>query len=214
MFEGVIDREEFAQRLWSGDPDTYDFVWRESQGPLIAFLRVSFRLSLEDAEDLVSLCWIKIRSSCCRTYDPNVGPFAPWLKAIAANLAKDLLGDYQERSFTSIDDVEDRLISRDTLIEPEAVTSDIGDQEESGDRRFELLEEAKRSVRKTDLEAISLHYEHEYTYSRMSRILGISTAAAGMRVTRAVKRLRAEVKRLQSHEPRPRNRGPDEEDSP
>ncbi len=213
MFEGVIDREEFAQLLWSADQDTYDFVWRESRGPLIAFLRVSFGLSLEDAEDLVSLCWIKIRSSCCRTYDPSVGPFDPWLMAIAANLAKDLLRDYEEHSSTSIDDVEDQLISRDPLIELEAVTSDVNDQEESGDWRVELLEEAKRSSRKIDLEAISLHYEHEHTYSRMSRILGISTAAAGMRVTRAVQRLRDEVKRLQSHEPRPRHRDPDEEDS-
>jgi RNA polymerase sigma factor (sigma-70 family) len=210
MFEGITDYEELAQSLWAGDQDTYDFVWREIRDPLFAFLRVRKGLSVEDAEDIVSLVWVRIRSSCCKTYDPSVATIDRWLVAIAANLAVDLLDE--KRDSTSIDDVDPRLLSSEPTIESEAFTN-VDDEEEGGDGRVELLEKAKRYARPTDLEAISLRYTHECTYSRMGRILGISTPAAGMRVIRAVHRLRDEVKRLQSNELRRKNKKPDEEDS-
>ena len=148
--------------------------------------------SPQDARDFWGDCLLKLWTTECETYDPNRACLRSWLYAVVQNLVNDRLRKCKNVLLVS-------------LKEAEGVPDKTSDRKESGTWDWELIEKAKPSLSDSDQEVLELRYGQELTYAEMSTILGTSQVAAGMRVTRAVRRLRDEVERLTVDELRRRN---------
>jgi RNA polymerase sigma-70 factor (ECF subfamily) len=200
MFEDKINFHELAKRLHAGDVDAYEFVIA-SYGKLIIRYLTNLGVSYDDAKDILSDCTLKLWETRCETYDPTLSSFLTWLRAFVRNLVIDRSRKNQHAKFVG-------LYEARHLLHPKAV-----DQKYSGKFDWELVEKALESLETSDQEVINLKYRYGLTYDEMSEIFDTSPAAAGMRVTRAVQRLRSTIKGLKTNGPRRSNCGLGRSDS-
>jgi len=143
-----------------------------------------FRLATrEAAEDVTSEVFMKALRALDR-YDPDRASPKTWLLKIARNAVTDHLRSLRRRSslHVSLDRAPD-------------LVADLPTQEERVLRaeRIELLLNANRGLRPADQEILSLRYGAGLSNHEIAESLGISDNAVGVRVHRALARLRAAV---------------------
>lgn len=200
MFEAKIDFHELAERLRARDEAAYGFVIESYSRRLIRYL-TNLGVPYDDALDILGDCILKLWNTSCETYDPTLSSFWIWLRKVVRNLVIDRARRNQRSKFVDLGEARH-------LLHPKAV-----DEKYSGKSDWELVEKALRSLDASDQEAINLKYGHELTYDEISQIFNSSRAAAGMRVTRAVRRLRSTIEGLKDNGPRGPNYGPGRSDS-
>jgi len=201
MFEAKIDSHELAERLRARDEDAYEFVIESYSRRLIRYL-TRLGVPSDEANDICADCMLKLWKTSCENYDPNLSSFWTWLRKVALNLVRDRVRRNQHAKFVALDKAR-------RLLDPKTV-----DEKYSGKCDWELVEKALESLDTSDQEVINLKYGYGLTYDEMSQIFDSSPAAAGMRVTRAVQRLRSTIEGLKNNGPRGPNYGPGRSDSP
>jgi RNA polymerase sigma-70 factor (ECF subfamily) len=200
MFEAKIDFHELAKRLLAGDVDAYEFVIASYGKPIIWYL-TQCGVPSDKANDIWQDCILKLWETRCESYDPYLSSFGTWLRTVAFNLAIDRGRRNQRAKFVALDEARH-------IKDPKAA-----DQKYSGQWDWELVEKAMESLDTSEQDAINLKYGHELTYDEMSQIFNSSRAAAGMRVTRAVRKLRSTIEGLKNNGPRGPNQEPGRSDS-
>lgn len=200
MFKAKTDFHELARRLRTHDEGAYEFVIESFSRRIICYL-IKLGVPYEEANDIWGDCKLKLWETSCESYDPNQSSFWTWLSKVVRNLAFDRARRNLRAKFVALD--EARLVA-----DPKAV-----DEKYSGKYDWELIEEAIQSLDTSDQDAFKLKHVYGLTYDEMSQILGASPTAVGMRVTRAVQRLRSNIEGLNDYGPRGPNYGPGKPDS-
>ena len=163
-------------------PPDFGAWFREHRSEVYRYVR--FRLaSREAAEDVTSEVFLKALRALER-YDPQRASPKTWLLKIARNAVTDHLRSLRRRSslHVSLDRVPD-------------LVAEIPSQEERvlREERIELLLNANHRLRLPDQEILALKYGAELRNQEIAEYLGISDNAVGVRLHRALARLRAEV---------------------
>jgi RNA polymerase sigma-70 factor, ECF subfamily len=172
----------FRARADSQLPQDFGAWFREHRPAVYRYVR--FRVaSREAAEDVTSEVFLKALRALDR-YDPQRASPKTWLLKIARNAVTDHLRSLKRRSslHVSLDRVPD-------------LVADIPTQEERvlREERIELLLNANRTLRLADQEILSLRYGGGLSNQEIAESLGISDNAVGVRLHRALARLRAAV---------------------
>ena len=84
------DESRLATNLSKLDDNAWEQFCRAYSGPLLSFVHLRFNCSVELAEEIVQMTFVRCVRSI-RTYDPARGHLFDWLKAIARNEAYTLL---------------------------------------------------------------------------------------------------------------------------
>jgi RNA polymerase sigma factor (sigma-70 family) len=200
MFEPKIDFHELAKRLRARDEAAYEFIIESYSRRLILYL-TNLGVPYDDAKDILGDCILKLWKTSCETYDPTLSSFWTWLRAFVRNLVIDRGRQNQHAKFVSLDEANH-------VVDPKAV-----EEKYSGQWDWELVEKAMESLDTSEQDAINLKYGHQLTNDEMSQIFNSSRAAAGMRVTRAVRKLRSTIEGLKNNGPRGPNQEPGRSDS-
>lgn len=173
------DRDD-AARLGRGDPAGLAGLMGRYQDRLFRYL---LRLLGDEtvAEDLFQQTWLRVSERIGR-YDTS-RPFAPWLLAVARNLAFDHL---RRRRPESLDDG------------PETVTVDAtaaGDPlaRLAARERQERIAAALAGLPAADREVLALRFEEDLPLGQVAETLGVPLPTAKARVYRALARLRARL---------------------
>jgi RNA polymerase sigma-70 factor (ECF subfamily) len=200
MFKANIDFHELARRLRAHDEDAYEFVIESYSRRIICYL-TKVGVPYDEANDIWGDCKLELWETSCESYDPNQSSFWTWLSKVVRNLAFDRGRRNLRAKFVALDEAR-------FIVDPKAV-----DEKFSGKYDWELIETAKESLNTSDQEVINLKYGYGLTYDEIAQISCSSQAAAGMRVTRAVQRLRSSIEGLNNNEPRGPDYGPGKSDS-
>jgi RNA polymerase sigma-70 factor (ECF subfamily) len=192
MFEAKIDCDQLATLLRAGDEGTYEFVIQHLAKVVIQRL-VRLGFSYEDAKDICGDCLLKLWATIRETYYPNRAALLSWLLTVAGNLAIDQIRARKDARFLALYEAKD-------------IPAKNGDGKESGAWDWELIEQAITLLRESDQDLIELKYGQGLTYAEIAEMHGTSPAAAGMSVTRAVRRLQKKIERLIADEQRRKNK--------
>jgi RNA polymerase sigma factor (sigma-70 family) len=200
MFDSILNSNNLHEGLRSGLDEAYVILWREGFKFLIpCYKALGF---VDEAEDLWSDTFIKLRERRYSTYNPQKSPFECWLKIVARSVAYDLMRK-RERGREII---EARLNLQCAEIGP--------DEKGSGSLELrKLVRRAEASLRPNDRIILSLRVIEGLSFELIAEKLGISESAAAMRAFRALERLWIEMERLSPRElprriKRPRCRHP------
>src|SRR5689334_22818900 len=74
---------ELIRRCQQGEHDAFDLLFSRYQGQVYRLALTMLR-NIEDAEDVVQDVFVGLTRSI-RTYDPERGPFDPWLNQVVVN---------------------------------------------------------------------------------------------------------------------------------
>jgi RNA polymerase sigma-70 factor (ECF subfamily) len=169
------DRDD-AARLRRGDTAGLTGLMSRHQDHLFRYL---LRLVGDEAvaEDTFQQTWLRVAERIGR-YDRS-RPFAPWLFAVARNLALDQLRRRQPESL-------------DELAEAEVPLSTAGDPLERAVARQQggRLVDAVASLAPLDREVLSLRFEEDLALPQVAERLGVPLPTAKARLYRALARLR------------------------
>lgn len=167
---------DLLQQFALGEIDAFEALARQFQGDIYAWI-VRIVRDPGIAEDLtVETLWRIYRAR--HKFRPD-GSFAAWARRIATNLA--------------VDHLRSRRPEQSLLAEPAAApTPDRLVQEESREK----IQQAFRRLPATLQVAATLALVEERPYEEIADALGISVGAVKLRVFRAVRILRKQLKRL------------------
>jgi RNA polymerase sigma-70 factor (ECF subfamily) len=181
----VDEDREFALRLRKGDAEGLAGLMARHQDRLFRYLR---RLVGEDmaAQDVFQQTWLRVAERI-RRYDLS-RPFAPWLFAVARNLAYDHL---RERRPERREDRE--AVARGVDRGPDPLAQVLARE------RDDELAEAVNALGASDREVLALRFGEEQSLPDLARTLGLPLPTAKARLYRALARLR---ERLASGEER------------
>jgi RNA polymerase sigma-70 factor (ECF subfamily) len=171
------DRED-AARLCRGDTSGLAGLMSRHQDRLFRYL---LRLLGERglAEDVFQQTWLHV-SERIRRYDA-ARPFAPWLVAVARNLALDVLRRIRPASLADVE-------------EPRAPASGSDPLEHAIARqRAERVEAALAALGPLDREVLTLRFEDGLTLPELATTLAVPLPTAKARLYRALERLRGRL---------------------
>ena len=169
------DRED-AARLGRGDIAGLTGLMGRHQDRLFRYLR---RLLGDPSvtEDVFQQTWLRVTERISR-YDAR-RPFAPWLFAVARNLALDQL---RLRQPAALEEVEEPAAPSDPTTDPLERTM----ARQEGDR----LAQAVGRLAPLDREVLALRFEEDLELPRLAEVLGVPVSTAKARLYRALDRLR------------------------
>jgi RNA polymerase sigma-70 factor (ECF subfamily) len=183
-----LGRDADVERLRSGD--------HGALGPLLGrfgqrLYRYLLRLVRDQAaaDDLFQQTWVRAVERIER-YDPR-RDFAPWLFAVARNLAIDELRRLRPESIEEAEDAD-------------LPASRAEDVERGYIERIERDERARRvrdvlgQLSLGDREALTLRFEEDMTLPQMAELLGVPLPTAKARLYRAMARLEGRLRALGS----------------
>jgi RNA polymerase sigma-70 factor (ECF subfamily) len=172
------DRDD-AARLRRGDTAGLAGLMGRHQGRLFRYL---LRLAGDEAvaEDVFQQTWLQVAERIGR-YDRS-RPFAPWLFAVARNLALDHLRRQRPESL-------------DEQPEPEAPVTPDADPFARAVARQQgaRLSEAVAGLAPLDREVLSLRFEEDLALPDLAERLGVPLPTAKARLYRALTRLRGKL---------------------
>jgi RNA polymerase sigma-70 factor (ECF subfamily) len=172
------DRDD-AARLRRGDPGGLAGLLSRHQDHLFRYL---LRLVGDEAvaEDAFQQTWLKVTERIGR-YD-RTRPFAPWLFAVARNLALDHL---RRRQPASLEDVDEPLAP----VGPDADPLAHAVARQRGAR----IADAVAEMTPLDREVLSLRFESDLELPDLAATLGVPVPTAKARLYRALGRLRGRL---------------------
>lgn len=181
-----MGRDADVERLRSGDHGALGPLLGRFGQRLYRFLLRLVR-DASTAEDLFQQTWVRAVERIGR-YDPH-REFAPWLFAVARNLAIDEL----------------RRLRPESLDEAEEPGRHAGVAEDVERRYIETFERDQRvrqvrhalgELSVADREALTLRFEDEMTLPQMAEVLGVPLPTAKARLYRAMTRLEERLRAL------------------
>jgi RNA polymerase sigma-70 factor (ECF subfamily) len=175
-----VDRDrDDALRLRRGDADGLTGLMSRHQDRLFRYLR---RLVGDEtmAEDVFQQTWLQVAERISR-YD-RARPFAPWLFAVARNLAYDQL---RARRPESLEDRPDAMAGADPR--PDAFALALSRQ------RGERLATAFEGLGAADREVLALRFGDDLSLPDLAATLDVPLPTAKARLYRALGRLRDEL---------------------
>jgi RNA polymerase sigma factor (sigma-70 family) len=166
---------DVLRRFCHGDLDAFEALFHQHQGEVHGWI-VRIVRDPAAAEDLtVETFW---RIYCARArFDPKRG-FGPWARRIATNAALDHL----------------RMARSETGLPDDLASPQLPDPGVSEDFRRKTARAFRRLPLKLQV-AATLALIEEQPYKEIAEALGISTGAVKLRVFRALRLLRKELKR-------------------
>jgi len=165
-------------------PPDFEQWFHDHREPVYRYVRYRVA-SREVAEDVTSQVFMKALRSLHR-YDPSRAAPRTWLLRIARNAVTDHLRTLKRRGslHVSLDRVPD-LVSH----------AESQEERVMKEERVQLLLNASRELRKADQEVLSLRYGSGLDNQEIAEALDISPNAVAVRLHRALKRLKAVVKK-------------------
>jgi RNA polymerase sigma-70 factor (ECF subfamily) len=165
-----------AARLRRGDTDGLTGLMQRHQDRLFRYL---LRLTGNEpmAEDVFQQTWVKVAERISR-YDGG-RPFAPWLFAVARNLALDELRRLRPES---LEETAEPLASPDNWSDPHARAEAW--------QRSERLAGLVAALSALDREVLALRFEVQLELPEIAATLGVPLPTAKARLYRAMARLR------------------------
>jgi RNA polymerase sigma-70 factor, ECF subfamily len=165
-----------AARLRRGDTASLAGLLSRHQDRLFRYL---LRLLGDEAvaEDAFQQTWLKV-SERIGSYDPS-RPFAPWLFAVARNLALDHL---RQRQPESLEEADEPMAPAGPDADPLAHAV--------ARQRGARLAEAVAGMAPLDREVLSLRFEEDQDLPQLAATLGVPMPTAKARLYRALTRLR------------------------
>ncbi len=177
-----FDESELAARA-ATDPDAFAALFDRYYGPVYNYAR--YRVdNPADAEDLAALVFERLLKGI-RRYDPERGPFEPWLWAVARNAVNDHLR-------------RKRLIAWlpfDSLFHHPASDTEPFDTAAQHEQR-ERLARALRRLDGRQRELLGLKFHSGLSHAQIAALTGLSESNVGVMVFRALERLRRAFKEM------------------
>jgi RNA polymerase sigma-70 factor (ECF subfamily) len=171
-----------ALRLRRGDAAGLAGLIARHQDRLFRYLR-HFLGDESMAEDVFQQTWLRVAERI-RRFDAS-RPFAPWLVAVARNLALDQLRRYRPESLDEAADVPPPM-------EPGPGTDDPLRQVAARERS-ERLAAAVAELPALDREVLALRFGEDLPLPDLAKTLGVPLPTAKARLYRALMRLRARL---------------------
>ena len=168
---------EELERFAAGDAEAFEYLFRQHQGHVYRWI-VRIVRNAAVAEELTVETFWRIHRARAR-FDAKKGNFCGWMRRIATNAAL----DYLRRARPEVE-LPEELPARRT---PEAA-----EQNELRRLIFAAMDHLSPHVRA----AVLLALVEEEPYQEVGKALGISTAAAKLRVFRGVRVLRKELSKV------------------
>jgi len=171
MLVDMLSEKELVRQARSGSATALEELVRRFYPALQAYL--SKILGPHEADDALQDVFIKMAQGLDRYQDQD--RFGGWLFRIAVNRARDLLRQRASRAPVLPEPVGEPLLTQ-------ATDSD-------------LLASAVQELPPQLAEPLLLTYQEDLSQAEIADILGISVAAVKMRVYRAIRQLRALLKK-------------------
>jgi len=172
---------ELTRRWRSGDPLAFEKLVDRYTGPLLSYV-LSKVHHLQDGEDVVQETLIRAHRSVRGLRDVNRCWL--WLKQIAHNAAMDSLKRAQRwgipASPQEIQEMQERSVKQNAV--------------RHANLEMQEVVEAIEALPETYRLAAIYYYLEEWPYQKIAEALGIDTAAARQRISRANKMLRESLK--------------------
>lgn len=165
------------ERFAAGDAEAFECLFRQYQGQVFRWI-VRIVRNQAVAEDLTVETFWRIHRARAR-FDAKRGSFCAWMRRIATNAALDYL-----RSKRPEVELPEELAARRTPVAAE--------QNELRRLIYAAMDRLSPQVRT----AVLLALVEEEPYEEVGKALGISTAAAKLRVFRGVRVLRKELSKV------------------
>ena len=177
------DRDD-ARRLREGDPTGLEGLIARHQDRLFRYLQ-RFLGDQTMAEDVFQQTWLRVAERI-RRFDAT-RPFAPWLLAVARNLALDHFRRYRPQSL-------DEAVAGGAPVEPSSdQLTDHPIEQLLATERNERLAAAVAELPVSDREVLALRFEEDLPLPRLAEMLGVALPTAKARLYRALTRLRARL---------------------
>ncbi|HTZ48846.1 MAG TPA: RNA polymerase sigma factor [Verrucomicrobiae bacterium] len=170
-------RVEVLERFAAGDAEAFECLFRQHQGAVFRWI-VRIVRNPAVAEELTVETFWRIHRARSR-FDAKKGNFCGWMRRIATNVALDHLRRVQPEV-----ELPEELPARRTPVAAE--------QNELRRLIYAAMDHLSPQVRA----AVLLALVGEEPYEEVGKALGISTAAAKLRVFRGVRVLRKELSRV------------------
>ena len=168
---------EVLERFAAGDAEAFESLFRQHQGMVFRWI-VRIVRNAAVAEELTVETFWKMHLARAR-FDAKKGNFCGWMRRIATNAAL----DYLRRARPEVE-LPEELPARRTPVAAE--------QNELRRLIFAAMGQLSPQVRA----AVLLALVEEEPYEEVGKALGISTAAAKLRVFRGVRVLRKELTKV------------------
>jgi RNA polymerase sigma factor (sigma-70 family) len=176
-----LDELELVERAKKGDTGAYEVLVRTYQG---VAQRTAYVITGDpgDAEDAAQSAFIKAYYALGRFRSD--APFRPWLLKIVANEARNRRRSAGRREGLRLRLEEDRP-REDAAPSPEAAVL-------AGEPR-RVLVEALNSLKEGERRVIALRYLLDLSEKEMAAVMGVAKGTVKSRLSRAMKKLRAEL---------------------
>jgi RNA polymerase sigma-70 factor (ECF subfamily) len=173
------DRDD-AVRLRRGDLAGLTGLMERHQDRLFRYL-VRLLGDQTVAEDVFQQTWLRLTERIAR-YEAS-RPFAPWLFAVARNLAYDHLRRYQPEGLGDEEESAAAIVGPDGL--EASPLARLATRERSA-----RLSAAVGALPALDREVLALRFEQDLALVDMANLLGVSLSTAKARLYRALARLK------------------------
>ena len=148
------------------------------------FNYVRYRLGSDEAEDVTADIFVRAWSRR-ETYDSRKGSQSTWLWAIARNLVTDRL---RRRQLTQVE------------LSPDLPSNDEPSAELNKQQEWERVRVALSRLRQVDQDIIALRFGAGHTNRAIAELVGLSEANVSQRLRRALRKMRAELGGIDTHE--------------
>lgn len=165
--------EVLMEMYQSGDAQAFDALYSRHSGRVLGYLAASLR-DRQAAEELLQACFLKLHRF--RHQYRSRDPFGPWFFALIRNTLTD--SRRKEKRNPSAPWAEDPSPVLEALVAPAPVTPDSGSE-----KLLARLDAPHREV-------LELRYSKDLSFEAIATHLGISSASARQRVSRAIRKLR------------------------
>jgi len=186
MSDSILNSKSLHEGLRAGDDEAFIILWLEGFKLVFAcYVRLGL---VDEAEDLWSETFIKLRKGRYSTYNLSKCPFDRWLKKVSRNVALDLIR--KRRRQVSLE-----ACANLASLEPNH------EEKEGGSHELKVLvKRAEASLGPNDRTILSLRVIEGLSVKLIADELRISESAVAMRVLRALERLWIEMKGLSPRE--------------
>jgi len=175
---------EIIQKVLLGDPQPFEVLVREYQGPVYNLMLRSVKGS-DVAADLAQEAFIR---AYARLETFKVGRrFFPWLYSLAMNVARDHMRSVGRDFHVFMDNPSVMTRDVDRLDEQQAMEDRL-----DGDTLFRFVQSMAPKYR----EALILRYKHDLTMQEIANALDITVSGAKMRISRGLEMIRLQFKEV------------------
>lgn len=160
------------------DPAAFAALYDRYVQRVYAYLR--YRLDdPQEAEELCALIFERLLTRLAR-FDPARGPFEPWLFAVARHALSDHIRRERLRSFFPLD-----------LLSERAGSGPSPEEQAERDEQVRALRQALGTLNDAERDLLGLKFAAGLPNHEIAALSGLSENVVGVRVFRAVRKLRA-----------------------